>query len=707
MTKNLTLLTLLFLTALTFGQTRNNDPVVVKGNNLSCMIGVQPSLIVAYKYNGTNLVQIPMQVDEVVVKEASAPYNNLGCAFGTVSNSNTYDDIAFYADANTFTGPDTNPLFDNDDELVFMAKDAGVKLTICPPTPTGVVNNTTCELELRDPINNAILGYVYLFQQNGTLNQSAGVNYVTYNFTYANNYQQAYDICSGGVTENSTVTTANYSMKYTKRCIEEELKITAGGASNIDILDAHQFFVAPNNCFRSEQTFSDSRGTVVTSKNGPVRAIRSVMGANSGVGTQMTIKFTESRVDYQLDFRVHPIGGFFDVLDLNPNAVGMMYYNSQNPSGVQVNGVQDVLVTTNPNTWELYTGNQGSIAVGYDYQTDIPLGSNSFVEAYFDDGGTTNQLHTCTGDGFAYGASGFHLATGLCTDYWATASGCGALASYFRLNRRNYMLPPSTTPAQAATYADYGTNPISITPTVALLTSFCSATNYNVTTSSNPVAGGTTTGAGTYASGASVTVTATANGGFAFTNWTENGTPVSTNSTYTFTISANRNLVANFTQSTTNYNVTTSSNPVAGGTTTGAGTYASGASVTVTATANAGYTFVDWTENGNQVSTNASYNFTLSADRNLVANFDLLSSIVENGIIADVKIYPNPSSGIVTIDASFEGELSVCNYLGQELQIITFTTTPKEILIEDNGVYFLSFSDKFGNRKIVKVIISK
>jgi len=473
MIKFFTLTTILFVTFLTFGQTRNNDPVVVKGSNLSCMIGVQPSLIVAYKFDGTNLVQIPMQVDEVVVKEASAPYNNLGCAFGTISNNNTYDNISFYADANTFTGPDTNPLFDNDDELVFMAKDAGLKLTICPLTPTGVINNITCELELRDPINNALLGYVYLFQQNGTLNQSAGINYVTYNFTYANNYQATYDICAGGMTENSTVTTANYSMKFSKRVINDELKISAGGATNVDILDRHQFFVAPNNCFRSEDTFSDSRGTVVTSKNGPVRAIRSVMGANSGVGTQGTMKFTESRVDYQLDFRVHPIGGFHDVMDLNPNAIGMMYYNNQNPNGVVINGVQDVLVTTNPNVWELYTGNQGSIAVGYAYETDIPLGVNSLVRAYYDDGGSTNPKHTCTGDGFAYGASGFNLVTGLCTDYWATASGCGALASYFRLHRRNYMLPPSTNPAQAATYANYGNNPISTTNTSSALTSFC------------------------------------------------------------------------------------------------------------------------------------------------------------------------------------------------------------------------------------------
>jgi hypothetical protein len=70
---------------------------------------------------------------------------------------------------------------------------------------------------------------------------------------------------------------------------------------------------------------------------------------------------------------------------------------------------------------------------------------------------------------------------------------------------------------------------------------------YTIATSASPGTGGTTSGGGTYASGASVTVVATPNPGYAFVNWTENGTPVSTAASYTFTASANRSLVANFT----------------------------------------------------------------------------------------------------------------------------------------------------------------
>ncbi|MHB8853304.1 MAG: Ig-like domain-containing protein [Ignavibacteriaceae bacterium] len=151
--------------------------------------------------------------------------------------------------------------------------------------------------------------------------------------------------------------------------------------------------------------------------------------------------------------------------------------------------------------------------------------------------------------------------------------------------------------------------------------SFTTVVPYTVALSSNPTAGGTTSGGGTFNPGSSVTITATANNGYTFANWTENGNVISVNASYTFTLSANRTLVANFTAAPTQYTVSLSSNPTAGGTTSGGGTFNSGSSVTVIATPNTGYAFTNWTENGNAVSTNASYQFTISGNRTLVANF--------------------------------------------------------------------------------------
>src|SRR5262249_49282714 len=131
--------------------------------------------------------------------------------------------------------------------------------------------------------------------------------------------------------------------------------------------------------------------------------------------------------------------------------------------------------------------------------------------------------------------------------------------------------------------------------------------------------GGTTGGGGNYISGSSVTVTATAVSCYTFLNWTENSTLVSTSASYSFTASGNRNLVANFAQST--YTVSTSSSPAGAGATTGGGTVACGSSVIVTASTNSGYSFANWTENGNVVSSSATYAFTATANRSLVANF--------------------------------------------------------------------------------------
>jgi len=165
---------------------------------------------------------------------------------------------------------------------------------------------------------------------------------------------------------------------------------------------------------------------------------------------------------------------------------------------------------------------------------------------------------------------------------------------------------------------------------------------YTVTLSSNPAAGGTTSGSGTFNSGSSVTVTATPNAGYTFINWTENGNEVSTDSSYQFNISGNRTLVANFSSPGTTYTVTLSSNPAAGGTTSGGGTFNSGSSVTVTATPNTGYTFINWTENGIQVSINPNYQFTIVGNRTLVANFS------SPGTTYTVTLSSNPAVGGTT-----------------------------------------------------------
>jgi uncharacterized repeat protein (TIGR02543 family) len=151
------------------------------------------------------------------------------------------------------------------------------------------------------------------------------------------------------------------------------------------------------------------------------------------------------------------------------------------------------------------------------------------------------------------------------------------------------------------------------------LTANFSAEAYAISLSASPAAGGTITGAGNYSNGQSATVSATASAGYTLSNWTENGSVVSNSASYTFTVSQNRNLTANFTANT--YTIALNASPTNGGTTSGGGTFNHGQSVTITAAPSSGYFFTNWTENGNVVSNNANYTFSVTQNQSLTANF--------------------------------------------------------------------------------------
>ncbi len=69
------------------------------------------------------------------------------------------------------------------------------------------------------------------------------------------------------------------------------------------------------------------------------------------------------------------------------------------------------------------------------------------------------------------------------------------------------------------------------------------------------------------------------------------------------------------------YTISVTANPGTAGSVTGGGTYNEGATVTLTATPNSGYEFVNWTSGTTTVSTSATYSFTANASASYVANF--------------------------------------------------------------------------------------
>jgi hypothetical protein len=432
---------------------RPADPVVVSGSQLPWFHSTAPADLVAFRYSG-GWQQIPVQVDERDVKSFAAIYNQANPFYGGGFST------LVYTDSGTFTGADANPNIDPDDEVALMARDAGDQ----PPSysaPAGVNAATGVELAIRDPLDAGAAGYVYLFARSSPLDPGAGQQYVDYDFVLLSGaYLSTYNTADGPNAENSTVTTPYYARHFGDRWLDDELRVLAPGATGADILDRHKALFAPGVCGRSEDTFDNGdsggfpgEGAFIANKSGPVRAIRSWIGANSGPRTQREIVFYDRRQDVRTFLRVHAIPSVMDFYDYSPAAAGMTYYNSLNPGGVPLDGAPETPAAGQV-AWELVTGAQGSVVHAHALETDI-AGFN-YTWYYLDD--STPPVTQCTGDAFAYGQSGPWVNQSIpCTD--PSASVC-TNARTLATTRVLYYDGPGVTSAEAATLADDALSPL-------------------------------------------------------------------------------------------------------------------------------------------------------------------------------------------------------------------------------------------------------
>jgi hypothetical protein len=164
-------------------------------------------------------------------------------------------------------------------------------------------------------------------------------------------------------------------------------------------------------------------------------------------------------------------------------------------------------------------------------------------------------------------------------------------------------------------------NPRSVTVTAnaTYIATFEAIPTYTITATANDSTMGTVTGGGSYLEGTEVTLIATANDGYIFVQWND----AVTTPTRTITVTANANYVATFADTSAElvyHTVSVSVNDEAMGSVTGGGSYLEGTEATLTATANAGYRFVEW----NDHNTDNPRNVVVNEDMSFTATFEAI-----------------------------------------------------------------------------------
>jgi hypothetical protein len=291
--------------------------------------------------------------------------------------------------------PDPSRKFDTDDEVVFMAGDAGRQAPSGQTAPAQATNGQT--VTVVDPTSGA-RGFVYLFIKPGGSSFNGSNGYVgmtrdasadqwidRYSFAPSDNEKLGSSntgygpnipgkVCvtspgnDGGITtadgaardsrdrtprDGMTVTTPTYRLRASGRWMVRQYNITKSGTTSdygpnlISRWKGRAFQQTPDSIvghtsgvgFEDEQVNWEMNSALLGWKVGPVRAIREVWGADSGTNVTKTEIYYRDADIFHFHVRVHPIppDGFYSFWDFRLGDVNT-YYNTKTPGGVPIDG---------------------------------------------------------------------------------------------------------------------------------------------------------------------------------------------------------------------------------------------------------------------------------------------------------------------------------------------------------------------------------
>jgi hypothetical protein len=383
------------------------DPTVDTEDKLGD--GTPIDRLLGYRWDASSrsFKQIPFQVDEQFTRYL----DNSASGFSVYSGDDEHTTYAFdregfrytksdpydpaHPDAVCQAKPASLPAYDpvkgldSNDELAFMASDAGPQAPSDAPAPAGIEG--VKQVAVTDPTNpSAAPTYVYVMKASASGPKpafNADNGYVSYKRDpgadtfalsessyegYGNAAAGPYCDADGHVVRNpdgslaqrrrrprdgATITTSRYKYRYDGRWLMTKIQISGDGGKTYgrDLVDRWkarafaQDAASETPCcgYEEEDTNWGGSSTLLGERVGPVRAIRETWGADSGTNVVRRETFYRDQMQQRSWLRVHvipPLDGIYAQWDFNSTAVNR-FYNSQldlsKPEGVAIDGKND------------------------------------------------------------------------------------------------------------------------------------------------------------------------------------------------------------------------------------------------------------------------------------------------------------------------------------------------------------------------------
>jgi hypothetical protein len=353
--------------------------------------GTDVRALSGWRWDGTRFVEVPFQVDEVFTRYL----DNSASGFAVYSGQDQHTTYAFQREGFRFTeSSPTDPCLavatspaaidpirglDSNDEIAFMARDAGAKApaeALRPHGTTGVK-----QVEVVDPLTQKT-SYLYVMQglapsftaENGYVRYTRDANAGTFEKSESSysNYGNAAtgpycddegnlvrkadgspDIQRRRPRDTATVETDRYRYRYDGRWLMTDVRVKEDGASTYgaDLVDRwkarafQQDAESETPCcgYEEEDTNWGGSSTLLGELSGPVRTVRETWGADSGTNVIRRETFYREDMVMKTWLRVHvipPLDGIYSQWDYNAGVM-TKYYNPNVSGGVDVDGKND------------------------------------------------------------------------------------------------------------------------------------------------------------------------------------------------------------------------------------------------------------------------------------------------------------------------------------------------------------------------------